>query len=144
MVVASLVTHVCPKCRQPLSADAALCGGCGAILDDPTGWKPLSLNAAVEMDSKRAETTTAGYLFNGAVMLFPAWGTYVLLRLFHSGRSGDAGLGEICVVLAIFCAAPIWRSNSMGVLGKLIWTLAYYAVTAIVMLFVVLAAVGTA
>jgi hypothetical protein len=32
----------------------------------------------------------------------------------------------------------------MGVLGKLIWTLAYYAVTAIVMLFVVLAAVGTA
>jgi hypothetical protein len=144
MVTESLATHACPNCRRPISADAALCNACDAILDDPTGWKPVSLAAALEIDRKRAEITTAGYLFNGAVMLFPAWGTYTLLRLFHSGRNADAGLGEICVVLSLCCAAPIWRSNSLGVLGKIFGTLAYYTVTAMVMLFVVLAAVGTA
>ena len=144
MVSDPLAAYVCPKCRESVSANAALCDACGAILNDPTGWKPVSLAAAEEADRREAETTTGRIVLNGAILLFPIWGTYTILRLFHSSKNGDGGLGEICVALAVFSAAPIWQAKSIGIAGKILGTLAYYAVTAMVMLFVVLAAVGTA
>jgi hypothetical protein len=140
MKTAVALTLICPNCRTPVAAGAASCKTCGAVFDAESIWKPVNPDAPPKGDSL-SEESGIPLLWKTAVLLFPLWGTAVILWL--TPRQSQ-GWEIVCVLLALFSVAPIVTSSSLGLAAKLIFVPIYYLVMTFVMLFVVLALRGQA
>ena len=110
-----------------------MCAECGSFLRTNTNSPAQSI-----------KTTPAptNYWANTAILTFPLWGTYLILSVLYSPDNGN--IGYFCVGLSIFSALPIVLAESISAGAKILLLFGYYMISAVVMLFVVLAVAGQA